>query len=667
MSEAPLPETKPSVPGSGVTGLPTLNLNALMRQALPSGSTAHIQPTIEKLRTIQAEKNAALTPVRQGIVDRAAENREAVIAKRDAIEPIDVQPWTQKRPENDPIRSFGSFGSVFAQIASAFTNQPMVNALEGSAAAMNAMRTNDIAAYKDAYQAWQDNTTLALKRHDIQRQEYQDALKLMETDMAGGQAQLTMLAAKYGDDAVAAMNEAGLYKEMNQVFEGRQRAALGLLGVMPRLQEMGQEQQLLMSDPDWRSGDPEKMRAAYQRTKAAMSPFTLAASDPKRIAMQTYLSQHPNATAEEIAAFNRSLTATGAKVSPFDAALNAIRAREGIEVGAETPQMVAEAQNIANTGGKSGDPKRIAMQRFMVENPNATSEQIAEFTKKLSANAGGFGNSLTGRVLEIMTRGATSFADNAMTPEQEQEFMSAVTQYTAPQNAYDPTTGQVGLVQKQLPAFVAEALRRRGFQAPAPQAGIPVIQGDSQIAPMQPQQPAGSAPVPVAPASRSAMPANVDFSQGTGVSGAVGRVANIVTDALGMPLAAPETEKAIQALEQLNAVTVTTLQDAVPGRPSNYLMEQLNRLAVEPASILSGDRRSMDRLVQTKTLLSRAINEIDDALTNPRQFSQKQLNDAREKKLQLRSLLDDYVDVVVSFQRNLGVGPRRPLSEFEKK
>lgn len=265
MAETPVPEDKAAAPSYGRSALPSLDLNALIKQALPVGSTAHIGPTISKLRDIQTQKTADLDPMRQQIGDRFEANRAQALAKREAIDPVDIQPWTQKRPENDPMRSFGSLGSVFAQIASAFTNTPMNNALEGSAAAMKAFRANQLADYEDAHQAWKDNTALALKRHDVQQQEYQDALKLMETDLTGGQAMLTMLAAKYGDEAISAMNQAGLYKEMNQVLDGRQRAAQGLLQVYPKLLEEGIQAQGYLSDPDAQSPDPAKRAAAYQR------------------------------------------------------------------------------------------------------------------------------------------------------------------------------------------------------------------------------------------------------------------------------------------------------------------------------------------------------------------------------------------------------------------
>lgn len=242
-----------------------IDLNSLIQQALPGGSTGYIRPTIDRLNDINARKTAELEPVRREEISRIGTNREMAKAKYDAIEPLDVQPWTQKRPPSDPAASFGSFGSVFAQLASAFTNQPMVNALEGSAAAMKAFRANQLADYEDGYRAWKDNTNLALKRHDAQQEEYRNALKLMDTDMAAGQAKLTMLATKYGDDALAAMNQAGLYKEMNQVLEGRQRAALGVLQAYPRLLEEGIQAQGYLSDPDSQSQDPAKRAAAYQR------------------------------------------------------------------------------------------------------------------------------------------------------------------------------------------------------------------------------------------------------------------------------------------------------------------------------------------------------------------------------------------------------------------
>lgn len=141
----------------------------------------------------------------------------------------DIPSWNEQQQKEkfatDPVKAFGSVGSVFAMVAAAFTHRPMINALQGSAAAMDAVREGDEKAYKNAYTAWKDNTALALKRHDMMHQEYQDAESLMHTDMAAGKLQMEMIARKYDDKQTLFLTENGLNEELNKLREGRVKSA----------------------------------------------------------------------------------------------------------------------------------------------------------------------------------------------------------------------------------------------------------------------------------------------------------------------------------------------------------------------------------------------------------------------------------------------------------
>lgn len=81
--------------------------------------------------------------------------------------------------------------------------------------------------------------------------------------------------------------------------------------------------------------------------------------------------------------------------------------------------------------------------------------------------AGMFGSGITGRALDIITQGAPLYAQGLMTPEQENVFQSALTQYRQPVTMLNPDNGMVETRRPELPAFVAESLRRRGIAVPA--------------------------------------------------------------------------------------------------------------------------------------------------------------------------------------------------------
>src|SRR5258705_6051313 len=121
----------------------------------------------------------------------------------------------------DPLEAFGSLGSVFAMVASAFTRAPMENALNGAAAAMNAVKAGDQQEFERAYAAWKENNALALQRHNIMQQRYSDALQLMNTDMSAARAKMQMLATSFDDRQLLTFMEAGMDKEMLETIHKR--------------------------------------------------------------------------------------------------------------------------------------------------------------------------------------------------------------------------------------------------------------------------------------------------------------------------------------------------------------------------------------------------------------------------------------------------------------
>ena len=257
------------------SGLPNLDLDALTKTATsaPPVSESNIVSLMDRLKKVEAAKESDpdLARVRQENVTSFEENRMRAAEKLKGIDPTDVQPWTQKPPEPKPLEAFGSWASMFAIAASAFTHTPAINAMNGAAAAMNAFRANDLQNYRSAFEAWKENTHLAVERHKAQYEDYQAAVEKMKIDMVTGHAMLSELSAKYGDQDTAIMNEAGLYKDLDQVWSARQRAAEGMLQLYPTLLKTGEQHEMLLSDPDWLSNDPKRKAAAVQRVTQAFS------------------------------------------------------------------------------------------------------------------------------------------------------------------------------------------------------------------------------------------------------------------------------------------------------------------------------------------------------------------------------------------------------------
>lgn len=165
---------------------------------------------------------------------------------------------------------------------------------------------------------------------------------------------------------------------------------------------------------------------------------------------------------------------------------------------------------------------------------------------------------------------------------------------------------------------------------------------------------AGSeAPPMEAAETTSIMPTGegVDYQGATGTSGFISSLANTISELAGMGLVDPENERATQALTNLATRTEINLADAVAGRPSNYLLQKLEKLAVNPNSPMQGPGRARERLIQTRDMLDEAIRENMDVVQAG--VSNTEKSKARANVMRLKRLRDDYNSVIESFgERN---------------
>ena len=138
---------------------------------------------------------------------------------------LHVEKWTQKPPENDPVKSFGSWASAVGVLGSLLTRRPLASALNASAAAMNAYRQNDLAAYKDAKDAWKENTELAMKQSEYELKVYDDIYKRAGLSHNERMAEISAAAAANDDKAMAYMLEAKGEQGYQEIMQSRQNMA----------------------------------------------------------------------------------------------------------------------------------------------------------------------------------------------------------------------------------------------------------------------------------------------------------------------------------------------------------------------------------------------------------------------------------------------------------
>jgi hypothetical protein len=162
----------------------------------------------------------------------------------------------------------------------------------------------------------------------------------------------------------------------------------------------------------------------------------------------------------------------------------------------------------------------------------------------------------------------------------------------------------------------------------------------------QPAAPAAPAApgAPGAPAGPGA-PGNVDFRGATGAPGLVAETANFVADLFGgRNLPAPQVAAGAQALRNLDTRTRMFLQSAIPGRPSNYLMEMIGGLTVSPAEIRLGPERATERVQQTNRFLEQTVRELEEIAggQGTGRFTRQDIGEANRVLVSLRPLLNDY-------------------------
>lgn len=231
-------------------------------------------------------------------------DKSAVEEAKKGMGPVPDEKWTKQAPEPSPLQAFGSAASVFAIAAAAFTHTPITNALNGAAAAMNALHANDLKAYEDAYNTWKENTRLAMERHTAMHQEYQDAMEKMKTDLTAGNTMLQMIATKYGDKITETYHQAGLLGQLDQAWQSRNSAMLQIAQIIPTIEKGHDQRMMLMADPDYRevmdkiqkyqagqgpppsAEDGARLRSAIQKATQASASYGGGTMTPSKMKMQ---------------------------------------------------------------------------------------------------------------------------------------------------------------------------------------------------------------------------------------------------------------------------------------------------------------------------------------------------------------------------------------------
>ena len=287
----------------------------------------------------EKKKEAAQKPVYDRMQKQLAADQDRVDQMAADYTPLKQDPQP-KPPANDPLSAFASPAGVFAMIASAFTHTPAIAAMNGMAGAINGAKQNNWDAYEAGYKAWKDNTEIAIKNHELQASDMKAAMEKMQTDLTTGVAMAKAVAAQSEDRIATKLLEEGQYQKLDETMRARASAAASMQEASLRIEQlhdqlMEEKPRLLaakaLSDA-MQSGDPAKIQAA-QQLAAVASGKTQSGSSPQSAALQRYMQEYPNATAEDmqkfIAGFKPQTPANSKEADADALALDAFKKANG--------------------------------------------------------------------------------------------------------------------------------------------------------------------------------------------------------------------------------------------------------------------------------------------------------------------------------------------------
>ena len=238
----------------------------------------------------------------------------------------------------DTLKSFGSVASLLGIFGGMLTRRPLQTSLNAAAGAMKAARENDLETYQQNYDAWKAQTDYATKIQEWQMNRYNAAVNQYKNNQDALMGALTALSAQDQNAALMHQIQTGDMSLVMQALKNQEDAISKFKEINLQVDDL-----------------------ALRQKEQLDNPVTAA--------MEQFRSEHPNASADEIARFNAKLKVG---TSPAAVALQ--------EYMAEHPDASsADIASFIQTTRPPRSPQAMAMQKYIEENPQATSTDIASF------------------------------------------------------------------------------------------------------------------------------------------------------------------------------------------------------------------------------------------------------------------------------------------------
>lgn len=335
-------------------------------------------------------------------------------------------------------------------------------------------------------------------------------------------------------------------------------------------------------------------------------------------------------------------------------------------IGQETKYM-DEVERAARLAAFQATEKEIESTR--AANIKLIEGQRKAFSDIIKSDGGGaFGKSLTGRIANMFSSDlVTRFAKGETTPDEDRQFMTAITQYTQPTESKDPVTGNIILRKPELPQHVSLAIQTRSLNPadivsgkdkkaaiPTPKVGaVPTTKemADRSVAtpPATTEKPAAVTEVPTAAAL--AQPRTM-WNERSKFAGPVPVVASKVAKVPGFGDLAPEMQQAIVFVD-------TAKRDLIKNLQNNPRFPEGERKAIEKEIDIGAN------FIDNPAAVGNRMIALDDFLFKRQQNEERAAQDntlpaaTRQAALQAANELRN-------FRVTMGVPPRMTTIEQVK-
>jgi hypothetical protein len=334
---------------------------------------------------------------------------------------------------------FASAMAVLGAVAGRFTRVPGGAALSAFAGALKGWQTGNLQAYEEAAKKWEQDTKATIENNRVVLEKYKAALEDRKSNIDEQMANIQLISAQYHDKIMYDAAQSKNYTMVAQIYEKNQTYTHKVEDSAAKLKEKRDEQktknqqratywkspqgqtELNAVNPD---GTPKYNDGQKAGVKWLIDQAEEKNAKPQNAALERFLAEHPQATAEEIQKFQQ----------------------------AAHPPRSAQA---------------MAVEKFKEEHPEATAEDVQKFVaKQAGLNAGERTAATTATNLDIIMRNAHAAipmaeAASDKVPRGNWVPINKLVQ-TADSQISDPALKEFKMANLQLAELWARAMNPKG-------------------------------------------------------------------------------------------------------------------------------------------------------------------------------------------------------------